>query len=269
MKNIQINQVDWSVLDAGAGDPILFVHGFPLDHSMWREQIDELSGDFRVIVPDLPGFGQSGAIDGTLSMARLADDLAILLDRLEIAGPVIFCGLSMGGYVGWQFWSRHRDRISRLIQCDTKAVADPPEVARGREMMAANMVQEGAAGVAAVSESLIPKLFAKESIERGVPAVQATIEVILSTSPKSIAAAQLGMAEREEFSGRLGEITLPCLLVCGEHDVISPPSEMRQIAEAIKGSQYVEISGAGHMAPLEDPVAFHEAFRTFLASGVN
>ena len=265
MNSVTVNNLEWKYDDRGSGDVILFVHGFPLDHSMWQGQLEDLSGDFRVIAPDLVGFGGSDAVEGTLGMDRLADDLATLLDRLEIDTPVAFCGLSMGGYVGWQMWQRHPGRISRLIQCDTRAIADSPEVARGRQMMAANLVQ-GSASVADLAAGLIPKLFADSTIQKKSPVVDATKSVIMKCPPQTVAAAQLGMAGREDFSDRLASIQTPCLLVCGEHDVISPAEEMKGIAAAMPKAEYVEIAGAGHMAPLEDSATFNGHLREYLTN---
>ena len=265
MSSVNINDCEWNYIDRGTGDVILFVHGFPLDHSMWNGQLEDLSGDFRVIAPDLAGFGRSATVDGTLSMARLADDLATLLDRLEIETPIVFCGLSMGGYVGWQMWQRHPNRLSHLIQCDTRAIGDSPEVARGRQMMATNLMQ-GSAKVSSVAEALIPKLFASSAVESGAAIVHSTKDVILKCPPQTVAAAQLGMAERDDFSDRLGEIQTPSLIVCGEHDVISPTDEMKGIAAAMPIAKYVEIKGAGHMSPLEDSAVFNRHVREFLAN---
>ncbi len=119
MNRINLEDITLNVIERGSGPPLLLVHGFPLDHQMWRGQIDELAEDFRVIAPDLRGFGASDATEGTVTMQQFADDLANLLDQLSVQQPVRLCGLSMGGYIAWQFWRRHGDRLSHLILCDT------------------------------------------------------------------------------------------------------------------------------------------------------
>ena len=124
LRNIQVNGVQFRVADEGLGPVILFVHGFPLNHSMWQAQIEEFSRTHRVIAPDLRGFGGTDGALYSVSMEQFADDLAELLDALAVEGPVIFCGLSMGGYIAWQFTQRHRNRISKLIVCDTRAAAE-------------------------------------------------------------------------------------------------------------------------------------------------
>ena len=117
-------------IERGEGIPLLLVHGFPLDHSMWTAQIDRFCTHCRVIAPDLPGFGRSPAVGDKVGMAQFADELTELLDVLEIAEPVVFCGLSMGGYIAFQFWRRHRSRLRGLVLCDSRATADSPEAAQ-------------------------------------------------------------------------------------------------------------------------------------------
>jgi pimeloyl-ACP methyl ester carboxylesterase len=193
----------------------------------------------------------------------MADDLARMLEVLRIGAPVVFCGLSMGGYVAWQFFARHRQRLAKLILCDTRAAADTADAAAGRVKTAEKVLAEGPQVVA---ESMLPKLFAPESIDQQKPFVAATREVMLQTHPDGIAAALRGMAERADFSGRLGQIDVPTLVLCGQHDVISAPQEMQQIAAAIPGAVYAEIAGAGHMCPLESPAVVNAKIEQFLAN---
>src|SRR6187401_144521 len=121
---VSLGDLHLNVVEQGSGRPLLLVHGFPLDNSMWSEQIADLSKDFRVIAPDLRGFGQSEVSRGTVTMQQFADDLAKLLDAMGVKEPVAFCGLSMGGYIAWQFVARHRKKLGALIIADSRAVAD-------------------------------------------------------------------------------------------------------------------------------------------------
>src|SRR5436853_6628031 len=118
MAVVQAGNVRLNVVERGRGTPLVLLHGYPLDHSMWRRQIDGLSDICRLIAPDLRGFGGSSVTPGTATMEQMADDLAALLDTLKIDEPVVVCGLSMGGYVAWQFALRHRSRLAKLILCD-------------------------------------------------------------------------------------------------------------------------------------------------------
>lgn len=266
MPTISIGSSSLHFVDQGRGQALLLVHGFPLDHTMWREQVSELSKDFRVLAPDLRGFGQSSQMDGddsVVSMAEFADDLAALLTALQVKEPVTLCGLSMGGYVAFQFAARHPGKLGRLILCDTKAAADTQEAAENRHKLAAKVLSEGSQVAA---EAMLPKLFSKRASESKVGCVEETRQVILRTRPQAIAAALRGMAGREDFTARLGLIDVPTLVLCGAEDVITPPAEMRSIAAAIPGAEYCEVPAAGHMSPLEDPQTVNQALRRFLIS---
>src|SRR5437879_9784417 len=124
-----------------------------------------------MIAPDLRGFGQSDVTHGTVMMEQFADDIAALLNALLITEPIVFCALSMGGYVAWQFALRHRQRLARLILCDTRAVADSPEAAAGRLKTAERVLAEGASVAA---EALLPKLFAPTTYSERPQIVEAT-----------------------------------------------------------------------------------------------
>ncbi len=249
--------------DQGDGEPLLLVHGFPLDHSMWRAQLDFFSASRRVIAPDLRGFGRGPALDeDTLTMEQLADDLAALLDALQITSPVDVCGLSMGGYVAWQFWKRHRPRLKRLIQCDTRAEPDSPEAAQARLQNAERVLQDGVDGVV---DGMLPKMFAAATLSDRADVVSSIRAVMAATAPRTVAAALRGMAAREDFRPYLPRLDLPTLLICGAHDAISTADEMRSVAQEIPGARFVEIAAAGHMAPCEDPAAVNQALVAFLA----
>lgn len=261
MKRIPIGDVELAVVDEGQGDPLLLVHGFPLDHSMWLGQIAGLRDSCRVIAPDLRGFGQSDVTDGTVTMAQMADDLAAMLDGLEVTEPVAFCGLSMGGYVGWEFFKRHRDRLRVLILCDTRAVCDTPEVAQIRRDTAARVVVEGPQ---ALVDGMVPKLFGQATVADRPELVDQTRRVMMATAPQGVAAAARGMAERIDATSLLPTIDCPTLVVVGEEDAISTLEEMRGFAQAISGARLVEIAAVGHMSPLEAPEAVNMAIREFL-----
>lgn len=261
MQRVSVGDIELATIDRGQGTPLLLVHGFPLDHSMWSGQIAGLSDVCRVVAPDLRGFGQSDVTDGTVAMAQMADDLAELLDGLDVAEPVVFCGLSMGGYVAWEFFKRHRDRLRALVLCDTRAVCDPPEVAQTRRTTAAKVLAEGPQSLV---DGMVPKLFGKATIANRPEIIDQTRQVMMATAPQGIAAAALGMAERIDAGSLLPQIDCPALIVVGEEDAISTVEEMRTIAEAISHARFVEIAGAGHMSPLEAPDAVNEAIRAFL-----
>ena len=261
MKTQTAGGIEMATVDRGSGPPLLLVHGFPLDHSMWNAQIEALSADYRVIAPDLRGFGRSEVTPGKVTMQQLADDLAALLERLGVEEPVVFCGLSMGGYVAWQFWRRHRARVRGLILCDTRAVADTAEQAAGRLAMADRVVREGPAPLVA---GMMPKLFARGAVEADHEVVESLRRVMLGSDPEGIAAAGRGMAERPDVTATLSRIDCPSLVIVGQLDAISTVEEMRRIAAAIPGARFVEIAGSGHMSPMEKPAEVSGAIADFL-----
>lgn len=263
LTKVEIQGAAINVFDVGTGTPILFVHGFPLDHTMWRFQIAELSKDFRCIAPDLRGFGQSTVTEGKVTMEQMADDLAALLVVLKVNEPVVFCGLSMGGCIAWQFVRRHAQRLKGLILCDTRAVPDPPEVAANRLKMANDVVEQGPSIVA---NAMLPRLFATETTQSQPELIEDLRKVILRTNPLGIAAAARGMAERADACPWLASISVPSLVIVGEHDVISTAAEMKTVAAAIPQSHIEVVPHAGHMAPLENSTVTNSAMRRFLGS---
>ena len=263
MKTQTVNGIELAVADEGNGPPLVLVHGFPLDHGMWSAQVEALSGQYRVIAPDLRGFGRSGVTEGKVTMEQFADDLAALLDALEVDQPVAFCGLSMGGYIGWAFLRNHRRRVRALILCDTRAAADTPEAAAGRLETADRVLREGPAPMV---DAMLPKLLAEATLRSRPHRVESLRGVMLSTDPEGIAAAGRGMAERPDATPMLPRIDCPCLVLVGRLDALSTPGEMRAMAGAIPGARFVEIPGAGHMAPVENPDAFNAAIIEFLGA---
>ncbi|HEY3391115.1 MAG TPA: alpha/beta fold hydrolase [Lacipirellulaceae bacterium] len=265
MQRAALSTVELAYVDGGTGLPVLLVHGFPLDHTMWNAQIEALADRCRVIAPDLRGFGQSPLGDADpnvgVSMERYADDLVELLDSLAIREPIVLVGFSMGGYVAWQFARKHANRLRALVQCDTKAIADTDEARAVRLKMAEQISEWGSARVA---EMMGPKLLAKRSFDAKPEVVAAVRRVVENTSPAAIAAAQRGMAARPDVTSLLPSIRVPTLVLVGQEDAISPPAEMRYIASAIPNSQFVEISGAGHMTTMENPQAVNAALGSFL-----
>jgi 3-oxoadipate enol-lactonase len=256
-----VNGTELATVDRGHGPPLVFVHGFPLDHTMWSGQIRAFADRYRVIAPDLRGFGQSGVSKGTVAMEQLADDLAALLGALAVDEPVVLCGLSMGGYVAWQFWQKYRSRLRALILCDTRARADTPEAAAVRHETADRVLAEGPESLA---ESMMPNLFAEATANTHPERIESVRRVILNTDRNGIAAAQRGMAARPDFTEALGQIDCPTLVVVGLEDAITPVEEMRSIAQAIPQAQLAVIPEAAHMAPTENPDEVNRVIGAFL-----
>lgn len=261
MRRVRAGQIELQVLSRGRGMPVLLVHGFPLDHSMWDAQIAHLSQRWQIIAPDLRGFGGSQVTSGTVTMEQMADDLAALADTLGIDEPIVLCGLSMGGYVALEFWRKYAARLRGLVLCDTRAAADTPEAAAGRLETAERVLREGAEPLA---DAMLPRLFAPATLKNHPNLYALERQKILAAHPEGVAAALGSMATRRDFRDELANISLPALVIVGEHDSISTVDEMRSIAKAIAAAEFVIIPGSGHMTPVENPDGFNEAIEQFL-----
>lgn len=246
----------------GGGPAILFLHAFPLDLRMWDAQAAALAPSHTVVRFDCRGFGASPPAGALLSMERIADDAAGLLDTLGISQAVV-AGCSMGGYAAFAMVRRHADRIRALVLQDTRAGADSSEARTNRSLQAERVLKEGAA---AAVEAFIPRLLGETTHKERPQVVEWVRDTILATSSRGIADALAGLAARADSTPTLREIRVPTLFVCGAEDVITPPAESQAMQRAVAGSRLEIIPRAGHLANLEDPAACNAALAAFLAS---
>jgi 3-oxoadipate enol-lactonase len=259
---LTVNGVNLAVEVRGEGPAILLVHGYPLDRTLWQHQLGALTG-FRRIAPDLRGLGLSDAPDLGYSMATYADDLAALLDVLH-ADQVVICGLSMGGYVALEFARRYRSRLRGLVLMDTRADVDTPEQRKAREG-AMQVARER--GAAAIAEHMLPNLFAPGAKETDPQAVERVRTMIEAAPVKGIVGALGAMRDRSDSLGTLAELAgLPTLVVVGEQDRVTPPTVARSIADQIPGATLSVIPAAGHLPPVEQPLATTRVLMEFLQS---
>jgi pimeloyl-ACP methyl ester carboxylesterase len=229
---------------------------------MWQEQLTGIGSIYRVIAPDLRGHGESAAPEGVYTMDEMADDVIELLETLHITEPVVLGGLSMGGYVALSLVVRHPGRVRALMLMDTRAGADTPEAAQGREATASKVLESS--DVATVVAGLIPKLFSKGTLEERPERVEPMREAMERTTPRGIAGALRGMARRPDRRPDLASITVPTLVLVGEDDVITPPAEAKAMAEAIPNARLEVVPRAGHIAPYENPAVANAAILRFL-----
>ncbi|MET0645840.1 MAG: alpha/beta fold hydrolase [Pyrinomonadaceae bacterium] len=244
----------------GGGTALVLLHGFPFDRSMWRGQASALGGEFRVVAPDLRGFGETTAGDGGMTMEAWAEDLAALLDALNLP-RVVVGGLSMGGYVAFEFFRKFSGRVRALVLADTRPQADTEDARRTREENAQRALKEG---MTPIVESMLPKLLASGTRERGGEVVAAVRALMLGTRPKSAAAALRAMAVRRDQTDLLPSINVPTLIVVGAEDAITPPADAEAMSAKIEGSRLVVVEGAGHLSNVERPEEFDRALVEFL-----
>ena len=241
---------------------ILFIHGFPFDHAMWRHQVAALS-DWECLAPDLQGAGSAPAPASrdAYSMAVYARDLTTVLDRRGIDTTVV-CGLSMGGYVTFELLRQIPQRVRAAVLCNTKSAADAPEGKRGRDALAEKARSKGAS---AVADELVPKALSRTTLERNQSVVRDVRAMIERQQIDGIVGALHALRERPDSTPLLDTIRAPVLVVAGSADQITPAEGMREMARAIPGAQFSLIQDAGHLSPLEQPAAFNATLNGFLA----
>lgn len=239
---------------------LVLVHAFPFDRRMWDPLGTRLADVARLHAPDLPGFGSSGAPPAD-SVDAMADAVRAFVDAKGLERFVLG-GLSMGGYVTFAYWRRHaRDRRPvGLVLADTKAQADGPEARRARDETAAAVRREGRLGPYA--DRMLPRLLGPQASPAVVERARALVE---SQTVEAVATGALALRDRPNAVALLGGIDVPTLVLCGEHDAVTPLDGMRDLAGRIPGASFVPVAHAGHLASLEQPVAFEAALRRFLA----
>jgi YbgC/YbaW family acyl-CoA thioester hydrolase len=260
VQRLTVNGVSLAVEVRGDGPAVLFIHGYPFDRSIWTHQVAALEGWSR-IAPDLRGMGQSDAPDLGYNMETYAADLAALLDLLGV-DEVVLVGLSMGGYVAFEFLRRWRDRVRGLVLVDTRAEADTPEGKRNRDAAAATAREQGAE---AVAEAMLPKVLGRSTLA-GAPATVERVRAMMAATPVAGIVGALGaMRDRPDSTPVLPELAgIPVLVIVGDEDEVTPPAQARAMADAIPGASLVVIRSAGHLPTMERPVETTDALLAFL-----
>ena len=261
--DMKINNVEISYGDEGAGLPVIFFHAFPLNQTMWDEQVAALREQYQVITFDWRGFGNSeiGSAE-PIQMKQLAADARELLKQLGIEKAVIV-GLSMGGYAALAFFKAYRNTVLALVLADTRATLDTPEARERRLQSAERAEREGAA---AIADDVTPALLGKTTLESKPEIVSRVRAMVTSTSPVAIAAGQRGMAERQDSADLLAQIACPTLVIVGTEDTLTPVAEAEFTHNSIAGSKLVVIEKAGHLSNMEQPAEFNRVLLDFLGS---
>lgn len=255
----QVNGVTIAYSDQGTGLPIVFLHAFPLNRTMWATQERLLSSQFRIITIDLRGHGESDAPLWRYTLEQSADDVRALLGHLEIR-RALFVGLSMGGYILFAFYRKYAARVKGLILADTKAQADTEEGKNGRFQLVQIAYKKGPSAIADV---MIPKLLSPATIQTNPDLVQQVRAMIEGNQISGIAWDLMAMAERPDSVPRLSRITCPTQIIVGELDQATPPSDSKLMADQIPHARLAIIPNAAHLSNLEQPEAFNQIVATF------
>ena len=256
-----INGITMAYDDHGTGLPVVLIHGFPLCRRMWHPQVQKVTdAGYRLIAPDLRGFGESDAPDGPYSMELFADDIVALLDHLGIDRAVVG-GMSMGGYVLLNLCERYPERLAGACFITTRATADD-EAGRARRLQLAQDVMRF--GPQVVADAFQHLLFAEASLLERPKLVAEVYKWMTATDSRGLAGGLLAMRERRDYTALLPSFSLPSLAIGAAADRAAPPEHARAIAAAIPGCRLCIVPDAGHLANLEHPGAFTRCLLEFL-----
>ena len=260
MTRIKNNDAEIFYWTVGDGPPVVLLHPFPVHHEFWLPVAESLATRYRLILPDLRGHGDSGIGEGPATMQKHAADVARVMDDADVGrAPII--GVSIGGYVIFEFWRQYRGRAAAIGLLNTKAPADATDARAGRLQAAADVLERG---TEPFFESMIPKLLGKSTRDNRPDLVTAALGMMRKMSPEDIAQVQRGMAERPDSMDVLKTINVPTLIVTGDEDIMTGINEAERMRQLIAGSQLRVIQKAGHYSPWEQPQEAAKLLRAFL-----
>ncbi len=255
MEKITFDGIRLAYLRRGKGTPLMLVHGYPLDHTIWDEIVPLLEDEFDLILPDLRGFGESRMAETPYTLTDMAGDLLALLNHLGIEQTCL-AGHSMGGYIALAFACAWPGRLRGLGLVASQARADTPEHRQARYEAASAILKNG---VGQVAEEMSCKLTPDERIQARVR------KLIEAQSPAGLAGALRAMAERQDATPFLPSFHFPAVIVHGEADVLVPVERAREVKAALPQAYLVEVTGAGHMPMLEAPEITAKALKALLS----
>ncbi len=244
----------------GDGPPVVLLHPFPASHELWNPAAQALTSHYRVILPDLRGHGASESGDGPATMEKHAADLARILDDADV-GRAAFAGVSIGGYILFEFWRRNRGRVASLAFIDTKAQPDNDQARANRLQAAADVLEKG---VEPFIDSMLPKLFGETTQRTRPDLMNSARKLMMKMSPQDINLVQRGMAERPDSVPTLKTINVPALVVVGDEDTLSTPADAELMCANIPNAQMKVIPRAGHYAVWEQAEDVGKILRQFL-----
>jgi len=262
MNRIRSGDADIAYAVLGDGPPLVLLHPFPAHHELWLPAAQALTSHYRVILPDLRAHGESDAGEGPAKMEKHAADLARVLDQAEV-GRAVFCGVSIGGYILFEFWRQYRARVEGLVLCDTRSQPDTPEGRGARLKTAADVLEHGTEPFV---DGMIAKVFGQTTLATRPDLVASARRMMLKMSPDDIAQAQRGMADRPDSTSTLKTIDVPTLILMGEEDTLSTVADGELMRQNIPGSQFKLIPKAGHYAVWERSEEVGELLRRFVDS---
>lgn len=260
---VQLSEFSMAVEDRGAGLPVLFIHGYPLNNQIWQPQVEGLCDVARILAPDLRGHGDSEAAPGAYTMEAHAQDCHELLEKLEIHDKVVVCGLSMGGYIALAFYRLFPHRVAGMVLASTQAAADSPE-ARANRDKSIQLLQEK--GIRPIATGMASKLLSAQSLAAQPHLEEKLINLMMHNSLIAVQGDLQGMKVRMDSTPWLESIQVPVLIIHGAEDAIVPMEKAIQMQERIPQARLCAIPAAAHLNNLEQPALFNDCMRSFLES---
>lgn len=254
MKTLTVNDIRLAYERTGTGSPLVLIHGYPLDHSIWDEVVPLLSPDFDLVIPDLRGFGESTSAKPQWSMQDLAEDVARILDHLEIESAFL-AGHSMGGYVALAFAKKFPGRVRGLALIASQTAADSPEKKADRIQQAAQISRDGTGETVA---GMTPKLSTDSKVQ------QLVHDMMKRQKPAGFIGSLHAMAGREDTLPMLADYDYPLIVIHGDEDNLIPLQRAHDVQAAVPRAQLVQIHKAGHMPMIEAPQQVADALKRFL-----
>ena len=246
----------------GSGPPVVLAHGYPLDGAMWSGVARVLSERFRVLKPDFPGCGETEA-PAEPSIDDYGDFLAAVLEALP--EPRGLAAFSMGGYAALSLMRRRPALVAALALVDTRASADD-DAGRAKRDEAAETARTS--GAAAIADAMVPRLLSADS-QKQRDLLERVRRIILRQKVETIVAELAAMRDRPDSRPALASIAVPTLVVVGDQDALTPPTDSEAMAAAVPGARLVTIAGAAHLTPMERPGAVAAALRDFFAESLS
>jgi len=260
MNRIRSGDAEIAYAVLGDGPPLVLLHPFPAHHELWLPAAQPLTSRYRIVLPDLRGHGDSDVGEGPAIMEKHAADLVRVLDDAGV-GRAVFCGVSIGGYILFEFWRRYRARVEGLVLCDNRSQADNAEGRATRLKSAADVIERGTEPFV---ESMIPRLFGKTMLATRPDVVDGARRMMLKMSPEDIAQVQRGMAERPDSTPTLKTIDVPTMILIGEEDTLTTVADGESMRQNISGSQLRVIPRAGHFTIWERAEEVGKVLRQFV-----
>ncbi len=258
--NININGLSVNIFGDPKNHPIIFVHGFPYDYTMWENQIEALQRNYFCIAYDVRGLGGSFVGDGQFTMEFFVDDLFSIIKELHLNKPVL-CGLSMGGYISLRAIERDQNIFSALILCDTKAEADD-NASKLKRAFGINQINTE--GLIKFADAFVTNCFAEDTLKEQEKMFLATLYKSHKHNPTGVKGCIIAIMSRTDTTESLSKIKIPTLVLCGSFDKLTPTTVMRSMANKIQGSEFGIVPQAGHMTPLENPECVNDLIIGFL-----